>query len=51
MTQAFADQPVPEWAFVLDHGDYPSSEFLVFGSIVVTIANLLLPERICDKLV
>jgi len=49
LTKTFKDQPVPEWADVLDHGDYPKSEFLIFACIIVTIVHVLLPDFVADK--
>jgi hypothetical protein len=50
ITQAFIDDPVPEWAEVLNTGDYPRDMFVNFGCLVGTVTNVLFPEFIADKL-
>jgi len=51
LTQTFKNLPVPEWADVLDHGDYPKSMFVNFGCLVSTVVNVLLPDFVADKVI
>ena len=51
ITQAFIDLPTPEWAGLLDHGDYPGSYFLTFGCLVSSVSSVLLPDFASDKVI
>ena len=51
ITQAFIDLPPPEWAGLLDHGDYPGSYFLTFGCLVASAFSVLLPDFASKKII
>ena len=50
LTRTFSEKPVPEWAEVVNDGDYPKDMFVNFGCLVSTVCNVLLPEFISDRL-
>jgi hypothetical protein len=39
----FTEQPVAEWARILDTCDIPHSYFITFAALIATIVSLLLP--------
>lgn len=50
LTKTFSEQPVPEWAEVVNNGDYAKDMFVNFGCLVSTVCNVLLPEYVSDRL-
>jgi hypothetical protein len=46
ITNMFKGNSTPEWAEILDKGDFPHDYFITFGAIVFTAFYLILPWSI-----